>query len=41
MGKHAKTRKGFTVFEFRYYKRKAVAVWIKVRRLVHARLNNG
>lgn len=41
MGKHAKVRRGFTAFEYRYYKRKVLAVWIKLRRLVHARLNNG
>jgi hypothetical protein len=41
MGKHSAVTKRFTVFEYRYYHRRAVAVWIKLRRLVKARLNRG
>jgi hypothetical protein len=41
MGKHSAVTKRFTVFEYRYYYRRAVAVWIKLRRLVKARLNRG
>jgi hypothetical protein len=41
MGKHSAVTKRFTVFEYRYYQRRAVAVWIKLRRAVKARLNRG
>lgn len=41
MGKHLARRKKLTVFEFRYYQRRAVAAWVKFRRLIRARLNHG
>jgi hypothetical protein len=40
MGRHLAIRKKLTVFEYRYYYRKALAVWIKIRRLIKARLNH-
>jgi hypothetical protein len=41
MGKHLAHRKGLTVFEYRYYQRRVLALWIKLRRLIKARLNHG
>lgn len=41
MGKHKPITKGFTVFEYRYYKRLVIAVWIKTKRLIKARLRRG
>ena len=41
MGKHLAKRKKLTVFEIRYYQRRAVAVWVKLRRLIRSRLNHG
>ena len=41
MGKHLAVRKKFTIFEFRYHQRRAVAAWVKLRRLIRARLNHG
>ena len=41
MGKHSAVTKRFTVFEYRYYQRQAIAVWIKLRRMIRARLDRG
>jgi hypothetical protein len=41
MGKHLAKPKKFTIFEFRYYQRRVVATWVKLRRLIKARLNHG
>jgi hypothetical protein len=41
MGKHSAVTKRFTIFEYRYYQRRVVAMWIKIRRLIKARLNHG
>jgi hypothetical protein len=41
MGKHLPVRRGLTVFEYRYYYRKLLAVWIKTKRRIKARLNRG
>jgi hypothetical protein len=41
MGKHLAVRKKLTVFDLRYYQRRVIALWIKVRRQVKARLNHG
>lgn len=41
MGKHSAATKRFTIFEYRYYQRRVVAMWIKIRRLIKARLNHG
>jgi hypothetical protein len=41
MGKHVGIRKRTTIFEYRYYYRRVMAAWIKIRRLIRARLNHG
>jgi hypothetical protein len=41
MGKHLPVRKKLTIFEYRYYQRRVLALWVKVRRLIKARLNHG
>ena len=41
MGKHLAVRKKLTIFEYRYYHRRVLAVWIKAKRLIKARLNHG
>ena len=41
MGKHLAVRKKLTIFEYRYYQRKVLAMWIKAKRLIKARLNHG
>jgi hypothetical protein len=41
MGKHVGIRKRYTVFEYRYYQRRVIAMWIKARRFLKARLNHG
>jgi hypothetical protein len=41
MGKHLPVRNKLTVFEYRYYQRRVLALWVKVRRLIKARLNHG
>ena len=41
MGKHLGVKKKLTVFEYRYYQRRVIAMWIKAKRLVKARLNRG
>jgi hypothetical protein len=41
MGKHLAVRKKLTVFDLRYYQRRVIALWIKARRQIKARLNHG
>ena len=41
MGRHVGVTKRWTVFEYRYYKRLVIALWIKARRLIKARLRRG
>jgi hypothetical protein len=41
MGKHLAIRKKLTVFDLRYYQRRVLALWIKAKRVVKARLNHG
>lgn len=41
MGKHVGIKKGFNVFEFRYYQRRVIDAWVKLRRRIKARLNHG
>jgi hypothetical protein len=41
MGKHLAVRKKLTIFEYRYYQRRVLAVWVKAKRLIKARLNHG
>jgi hypothetical protein len=41
MGKHLGVRKKMTVFEYRYYQRRVIALWIRLRRRIKARLNHG
>jgi hypothetical protein len=41
MGRHLAVRKKVTVFEYRYYQRRIMAVWIKAKRMIKARLNRG
>jgi hypothetical protein len=32
MGKHLAVRKKLTIFEYRYYQRKVLALWIKTKK---------
>jgi hypothetical protein len=41
MAKHLGVRRRWNVFEYRYHQRRLIAVWIKIRRLIKARLNHG
>jgi hypothetical protein len=41
MAKHRGVRARRTIFEYRYYQRRLVAMWIKARRFIKARLNHG
>jgi hypothetical protein len=41
MAKHLAVTRRWTVFEYRYYQRRVIAVWVRIRRLVKARLNHG
>jgi hypothetical protein len=41
MAKHLAVRKRYTAYDYRYHKRRLLAVWIKLRRLIQARLNRG
>ena len=41
MGKHLGVKKKLTVFEYRYYQRRVIAMWIKAKRLIKARLKRG
>ena len=40
MGKHVGVRRRTTIFEYRYYYRRAMAVWIKLKRRIRAKLNH-
>jgi hypothetical protein len=38
MGRHVAVTRRWTVFEYRYYKRLVIALWITARRYIKARL---
>jgi hypothetical protein len=41
MGAHLPVRKKMTVFEYRYYQRRVIALWIHARRRLKAVLKRG
>jgi len=40
MARHLAVRKKMTIFDYRYYYRRAMAVWIKLKRRIRAKLNH-